>query len=162
MQANIFVHLGRNNRIWNNVLANATNKEGAGAPLQIEGKLGYTFNNSFERNIVALHRTQTHMLVDGVSGFDEEYMNPHDVRRNIYYPVAHQPDEPGSPPSWWELTDLTPLGNWDAWRAAGYDKDSVIGDPLFVDAANGNFCLQKDSAARELGFEDIPDEVCMC
>lgn len=41
------------------------------------------------------------------------------------------------------------------WRDIGMDRSSVIGDPKFVDAANGDFTLKSDSPALKLGFKPI-------
>ena len=38
---------------------------------------------------------------------------------------------------------------------AGADRDSVVADPQFVDAARGDFRLKPDSPALKLGFEPI-------
>ena len=41
------------------------------------------------------------------------------------------------------------------WQAAGFDRDSLFGDPGFVDAANNDFSLREDAPARDLGIESI-------
>jgi len=46
--------------------------------------------------------------------------------------------------------------SWDEWRALGPDAGSLLGDPMFVDAAAGDFRLQEGSPALDLGFEPIP------
>ena len=50
---------------------------------------------------------------------------------------------------------ITPLGSFAAWRAAGYDRGSVVADPLFVDPAADDYRLSPDSPALGLGFEPI-------
>jgi parallel beta-helix repeat protein len=47
---------------------------------------------------------------------------------------------------------------WDAWRALGFDKASVVAAPVFVDAAKDNYDLADDSPAFALGFKRIPVE----
>jgi hypothetical protein len=44
-------------------------------------------------------------------------------------------------------------GTWDQWRAQGYDVHSLIADPRFVDPQSGNFQLQSDSPAAQIGFK---------
>jgi parallel beta-helix repeat protein len=43
----------------------------------------------------------------------------------------------------------------EAWRALGFDKKSVVADPLFVDAEQHDYRLRPDSPALKLGFEQI-------
>ncbi|MBT3346542.1 MAG: hypothetical protein HN404_26335 [Gemmatimonadetes bacterium] len=46
-------------------------------------------------------------------------------------------------------------GAFGRWQALGYDRNSVIGDPLFVDAGARDFRLQQGSPALDLGFLPI-------
>ncbi|MHC5068808.1 MAG: right-handed parallel beta-helix repeat-containing protein, partial [Planctomycetota bacterium] len=62
---------------------------------------------------------------------------------------------------WWNMGTDAPLFSkegmtWDEWRAVGNGAHSVIGDPLFVDPANGDFRLRENSPALALGFENFP------
>jgi hypothetical protein len=45
--------------------------------------------------------------------------------------------------------------NLAQWRALGFDRRSVVGDPGFVDPARDNYDLRPDSPALALGFEPI-------
>ncbi len=47
---------------------------------------------------------------------------------------------------------------WEAWRKMGFDRNSIVADPLFVDAENDDYRLKPDSPALKLGFEPIPVE----
>lgn len=65
----------------------------------------------------------------------------------------------------WDTTRPTPILNrgqdgkqeWDlaAWQAQGFDLNSRVADPGFVDPANGDFALQPGSPALALGFRPI-------
>lgn len=56
------------------------------------------------------------------------------------------------------LTECEPLDEWTSWQAEGWDKNSLVADPKFVDWKNDNFRLQPDSPAFKLGFKNIPVE----
>ena len=43
----------------------------------------------------------------------------------------------------------------ESWRAMGFDQQSLVADPMFVDAANDNYDLAADSPALKLGFKPI-------
>ena len=47
---------------------------------------------------------------------------------------------------------------WAAWQKMGFDANSVIADPLFVNAAAGDYRLRSGSPALKLGFEQLPIE----
>ena len=42
------------------------------------------------------------------------------------------------------------------WQAAGYDPNSIFGDPLFVDPLKLDFRLKPESPALKLGFKPFP------
>jgi hypothetical protein len=43
----------------------------------------------------------------------------------------------------------------EQWRARGHDQNSIVADPLFVDAQKHDFTLRADSPALKLGFKPI-------
>ncbi|MDR1923111.1 MAG: right-handed parallel beta-helix repeat-containing protein [Planctomycetaceae bacterium] len=46
-------------------------------------------------------------------------------------------------------------GSFEAWQKRGYDQNSIIADPLFVDPDHFNFQLKPESPALKRGFEQI-------
>ncbi|AWW32775.1 hypothetical protein DN752_22980 [Echinicola strongylocentroti] len=51
---------------------------------------------------------------------------------------------------------VTESKDMKAWLAEGYDKNSLVADPQFVDPLNGNYQVSEDSPALALGFENFP------
>ena len=47
---------------------------------------------------------------------------------------------------------------WEVWKEKGFDAHSIVEDPLFLNAARGDYRLQPDSPALALGFKPIPVE----
>lgn len=46
--------------------------------------------------------------------------------------------------------------SYEKWiEKSGYDKNSLIADPLFKDAQNGDFTFMQNSPAKELGIQEI-------
>ncbi|MBU1896408.1 hypothetical protein KKB55_01395, partial [Myxococcota bacterium] len=45
--------------------------------------------------------------------------------------------------------------SWDKWREWGFDKHSVVADPLFEDVSKEDFRLKAGSPALGLGFKPI-------
>ena len=56
------------------------------------------------------------------------------------------------------LVEVEPMSEWASWQNLGADKNSVVADPLFVNAAKDDYRLQPNSPAFKLGFKEIPVE----
>lgn len=90
------------------------------------------------------------------------YMNhtpeEHPVLEEINYNIFWQPS-----PGWGQRTVITrrPRGgkvekySLAQWQKLGYDTDSIVKDPKFVDLEGGNYRLRPGSPALELGFKNI-------
>ena len=96
--------------------------------------------NVFQRNIVSFSRPDASLMRvtsrEGIKKLDD----------NLYFLQG------GGPLKVAGFED----GSFDKWRAAGFDRNSVVADPLFVDPANGDYRLKPESPAWKLGFKPIP------
>lgn len=123
-------HYGRENIARNNIFAFALDSPVSCA--RPEAHLSYTF----EGNIVLSN--------GGIA--TSELSSPlkcrTDFRRNLY----------------WDISGKEPLFSgvsFAAWRRTGRDQDSRIADPLFRNAARGDFQLTPASPALGMGFRPI-------
>ena len=60
------------------------------------------------------------------------------------------------------LRTATVLDEWQAWQDEGWDRNSIIADPLFIDPANDDYRFKPESPAFKLGFKPIPVERIGC
>ncbi|OHB83370.1 MAG: hypothetical protein A2V98_23040 [Planctomycetes bacterium RBG_16_64_12] len=98
--------------------------------------------NRFARNIVYFQNPDAALLrASFTKGLKE-------CDHNVYFLVGGQP---------LKIAGL-PGETWDKWRELGFDRNSLIADPLFVDPARGDYRLKPDSPALKLGFQPIPFE----
>jgi len=61
-----------------------------------------------------------------------------------------------------DLREASLMDEWEAWQAQGLDRNSIVADPLFMDAAADDYRLKPESPAFGLGFEPIPTERIGC
>jgi parallel beta-helix repeat protein len=122
-------HYGANNIVRNNIIAFSREAQIQRSREDVKNSF------SFTRNIVYCDNDQvlTRIWKNG------DYL----VNSNVY----------------WSIGKSAPLfaGNdWDDWRAtSGQDKDSLLADPLFENAARRDFRLKKNSPAFKIGFQPI-------
>jgi len=119
-------HYGRENIIRNNILA--FSKLYQVQATRVEDHLSFTF----DRNIIYYDRG---VLLQGP--WTKVRMN---MNHNCFFNAA------GTPISFAGKT-------FQAWQQLGRDQDSVIADPLFVNADKLDFRLKPDSPAIKLGFK---------
>jgi hypothetical protein len=53
------------------------------------------------------------------------------------------------------IRGLPEVNTFEEWQKHGFDTHSIVGNPLFVDAANDDYSLKPDSPAFKLGFKPI-------
>lgn len=121
-------HYGKENIVRNNILA--FSRQGQVQRSREEKHISFTF----ERNIVY---------------FDNGYLLSSNWKNNNWRMDNNV---------FWDTSDpeIAFAGmSFDEWKAKGFDKNSVIADPQFVDAAHCDFRLKPDSPALKLGFKPI-------
>ena len=101
--------------------------------------------NRIRRNIVYYHSPEAMLYKHRRLRFDH-----FECDRNLVYHFGH--------PLLVGLPDVPPEKQWAEWQKLGFDRESLVADPLFVDAENDDYRLRPDSPALELGFEPIPVE----
>ncbi len=121
-------HYGRGNIVRNNILA-----RGAEEHVRYSRPEDF-FAFLFERNIVLVGEGRLFMHVD--KNWDNGRVFLAD---NVYW----KPDGAIA-----EFAGKT----WADWQFMGRDTNSVVADPLFVDAAHGDWTLRPESPALKLGF----------
>ena len=98
--------------------------------------------NRFTRNIIYYRRSDSSLMrstaIEGLKECDH----------NVYFRVG------GGPLKVAGFAD----GTLEKWRAAGFDRNSVVADPLFVNPAKGDYRLKPESPALKLGFQPISFE----
>jgi len=111
--------------------------------------VGYDNNHDvFRRNIIV---TMKDVMILNWPPPTEPWLH---IDHNLYY----NPERP------WLYTPTFTVGSRDGrqrkytlaeWREKGYDINSIIADPLFMDPENGDYRVKPTSPALELGFQNF-------
>ena len=135
----------------------------------VAGGFGCNFNcfgNIVQNNIFA-YGTKFQLMRYGDAPPGDPPPNGEVFARNIVVwregPLIHDKD-------WWSFETLWNYNlywreggeevrfmsySFDEWKGKGLDQDSVVADPLFVDAENRDLSLRPESPAFRLGFRPI-------
>ena len=151
-QNGIQLHAGKNNMIENNIfvncLNNLTSMQGYGFPYWRDMQ-GFMTGNHVVRN--NFYQTAPAAVVYGLNrGWTERTFAQCDD--NLFF----QPD--GGKYALQDtrkVQEAERIGTLEQWRRLGYDRRSVVVDPLFVRPDNDDYRLRPDSPALKLGFVPI-------
>jgi parallel beta-helix repeat protein len=143
----IDIHSGWNNTITNNIVANGSSDSLAVAAANWTGPGALpSSQNVFDHNIVLANSPTGATSVTGGS------LTAASWDQNLYSGTQLN----GTPFHIWGVTGPNYANTLAQWQAQGFDLNSLVSDPLFVNAAQGNFTLAANSPAYALGFHDIP------
>ncbi len=109
-------------------------------------KLREGFYRHVHNNVIVNNSVHPHVWFD-----ESRDKIEHNVMMTWYRPIRV--------PKWGEKVDENLVPDAAALarsRALGLDKNSVAGDPQFVDPASGDFRVSSDSPALEVGFKNFP------
>ena len=121
-------HYGKENRVVNNIFALSHNEQ------IIRSRQEEHTSFFFERNIVYYNNGR----LLGSNWSNGKYV----MDNNLYWDASGKaPEFAGK--------------SFADWQAAGFDRHSVVADPLFVDAEHRDFRLKPESPALALGFKPI-------
>ena len=174
----IYIHSGRDNWIFNNIVAYCTNGEFLYQGLTTSSSVWTTYYNNF---LSSYNTAMTYPVWTGVRGMgispsfswpNEYMMGANILSTNIAYYSSVQVlgsyyYQNLTSNTWnyntvWNgagqaVTTATVGGNynWATWRGLGYDVNSTNGDPLFAEVSTDNFALATNSPALALGFHQI-------
>jgi len=122
----------KNNRVENNIFVGSTGNQ---FDLRMSGE-----NNRFARNIIYYTDPKAMLLAANATTRKAVAECDH----NLYFLATNQ--EP----------QVRGIGSLSDWKKLGFDQHSLVADPLFVDAKNGDYRLRPESPAFRLGFRPIP------
>ena len=133
---------GMARKVFNNITVSAVPSGWHAWPEDSEDEI---YKNIFViSGIIPGKKTPTRNFIRAVKMPDTKKWSTHYNNNsywNVNYPV---------------LFDLAETEDIKRWQNKGYDVDSYIGDPHFVDPLNGNYQVKENSPVLEQGFKNFP------
>jgi hypothetical protein len=144
-------HYGKNVTVRNNIFVQSTMYQ---AFLNFRGQMS---DIRFDRNIFAYAGAEAdYISLYTPSEFDLANVLTHYDHNVIFHPGNLPPTINGLRGAPVERdAEGAALMRWQYWQGLGYDQNSILADPKFVDPENDDYRLQPDSPALKLGFEPI-------
>ncbi|MCX5662123.1 MAG: right-handed parallel beta-helix repeat-containing protein [Planctomycetota bacterium] len=139
----ICVHGGKDNVFENNILVDGRDRQ-----IHLHPERDPMSGNRFVRNIVAYSRPEAEVFYLFQAWKKGQQGRFAESDFNLFWLTAGDLKTLG--------TKNTPNGPFAGWLGAGFDKNSKIADPKFVDPAKDDYRLSPDSPALALGFKPIP------
>ncbi|PIY42627.1 MAG: hypothetical protein COZ05_13415 [Armatimonadetes bacterium CG_4_10_14_3_um_filter_59_10] len=137
------IHGGGDNVINNNIFVNGRDYQICYSNYGQGDK-----NNVVTRNICYWTNPEGQAIL--AHGFGVKVIK--EANHNLYYNVGAQ--NTNNADSYTVRFGGPPLA-FPQWQEKGFDVDSIIADPLFVDSARDNYSLRPNSPALRLGFKQI-------
>ena len=138
----VCIHGGMDNVVENNVLINGEQHQ-----IRLQPRDDFMTGNVFKHNVIVFSDPDAVVWYSYARTWRPDRLKEAD--HNLYWHTG-------------ELdlakTDrsITPEGNFAKWHEVGFDKNSLIADPLFADPEKGDFRLKDNSPAFKIGFQKIP------
>jgi parallel beta-helix repeat protein len=142
----ICVHGGKDNVFENNILVDGRDRQ-----IHLHPERDPMSGNRFVRNIVAYSRPEAEIFYLFQAWKKRSQGRFAESDFNLFWLTTADLKTLG--------TKNTPNGPFAAWLAAGFDKNSKIADPKFMNPAKDDYRLSPDSPALALGFKLIPVEL---
>jgi hypothetical protein len=145
-------HYGKNVTVRNNIFVNSDKSQ---AYLLFRGQMS---NIQFSRNIFAYSKPDAlYVQFNTENELDLTTVLTECNRNIIFHAGGNRPELEDMPQASVAKAggEDASLTSWQLWQRLGYDTNSVLADPKFVDPENDDYTLQADSPALKLGFEPI-------
>ncbi|MEO0272135.1 MAG: right-handed parallel beta-helix repeat-containing protein [candidate division WOR-3 bacterium] len=138
----VCIHGGKNNTIENNIFINGLQHQ-----IRLQPIDEFMENNIFRRNIIVFENSNATVLSSSKELWQSDKKLLAECDFNLY----------------WHTEGLNLLQKpiflgktFSQWQNLGFDRNSIIGDPLFIDLDEENFDFRSNSPAFRINFQRIP------